>query len=943
MNVWSARPRLSHVILFVLAYILGGGFAEALATVPGTGVSIWLPSGLFLATLIAAPKKSWPWWIMAALFSELIGNALWFQNPLPAAALIFAGNAAEASFGAWMICRICGQSVRLQTYGEVLALILLGACIGPLISATIGSLTLAAYGIQPFGASWILWWIGDGTGVATVAPLALVVFHNWTARSQISTARWVEACALAAIFLVVAVLSVTGYEPYAYVILPPLLWAAVRFEFKGAVLALVLLASVAAIVTVSGASQFTSDPESQRQKQIMLQLFLGISAFSALIVAAISRQHQQALDTLKKSISALRERERELSQLVDMVPIQIKRLTPDGEPTFFNKRALDFCGMPDISQLDQPGMTRLAAAMESLVHPEDAIKFLTTIRYSLATGEPYAMKYRMKRADGVYRWVDGRSEPLRDDEGKVIHWLTVSMDIDDSVRAQETLQESERRLQRLVDAVPAQIWCSSPQGDPIYINQQLRKFHGVELDDFDVPNEPRRAVDQRKHTHPDDLVAVRDRLAECRRTGEPFLMKYRMLRADGVYRWVEGRSEPYRDEDGSILQWYGVLFDIDEQVKAEEALRERERFLWQLVETLPAMIDCAAPDGEPIFRGRGLREFLGYELDALDGTGKSRLDGTLDAGVHPEDVEGVKQHYARCLATGEPYARRHRFRRFDGEYRWVETRAAPMRNAEGVIVQWNVICLDVDGEVKAEENLRLARESLARASQAASMAELSASIAHEVNQPLSAVISSTTACLSWLQADPPNIERATKSADRIIQSAHTAVDVIRRIRSLFQQSMDIRDATSLDSVVGEVRDLVAADAAKHGVSIQAHIEDDLQLLAFDRVQIQQVLMNLVRNAIDAMARGAEGRVVHIQVYQADNQIHTEVIDSGTGIQQPEKIFDPFFTTKSKGMGMGLAISRSIVEAHGGKLWAEDNQPSGAKFIFTLPAAVMAAA
>ncbi|MGO4840237.1 PAS domain-containing protein, partial [Rhizobiaceae sp. 2RAB30] len=161
------------------------------------------------------------------------------------------------------------------------------------------------------------------------------------------------------------------------------------------------------------------------------------------------------------------------------------------------------------------------------------------------------------------------------------------------------------------------------------------------------------------------------------------------------------------------------------------------------------------PDGEPIYRSQQLRAFLGYQLEQLDGTGKSRLTGTLDAGVHPDDVSGVKTQYARCLATGEPYARRHRLRRFDGEYRWVETRAAPMRNSNGEIIQWNVFCLDIDGEVRAQEALRLAQDRLSRASQAASLAELSASIAHEVNQPLAAVVANSHACHRWLSAAPP--------------------------------------------------------------------------------------------------------------------------------------------------------------------------------------------
>lgn len=234
---------------------------------------------------------------------------------------------------------------------------------------------------------------------------------------------------------------------------------------------------------------------------------------------------------------------------------------------------------------------------------------------------------------------------------------------------------------------------------------------------------------------------VRDSLTECR---------WRFLREIVA-------NEVLRDDSGAIVQWYGVSLDIDEQVRSKQALRESERTLRQLVETLLAMIDCATPDGEPIYRSQQLREFLGYNLEELDKAGKARLEGTLDAGVHRDDVAGVKKHYAHSLATGEPYARKHRLRRFDGEYRWVETRAAAMRNADGQIVQWNVICLDIDGEVRAREDLRLAQDRLARASQAASLAELSTSIAHEVSQPLAAVLANSHASQRWLATDPPNM------------------------------------------------------------------------------------------------------------------------------------------------------------------------------------------
>jgi len=752
----------------------------------------------------------------------------------------------------------------------------------------------------------------------------------------------------------------------------------------------------------------------------------------------------------------LRKQERELLHLLDMVPGHVWRLTSDGKPTFFNRRMIDYLG-PDAVDLDRLGMVRLGALRQNAVHPEDVSWLSHEFNRCFVAGEPFSASFRLRRVDGVYRWMSCRAEPMRDDAGGIVEWYGLCHDIDDEMRAQNRLRERERELSVLAEMVPSNLWRVSPDGETTLVNKRMADFFGLNVGDKHQLEEVFATM-----FHPDDAGRVAEVLGQCFVTGEPFSARYRLRRTDGAYRWMSGRAEPLRDEDGHIVQWFGLCHDIEDQVRVEEELRERERALWRLVETVPAMIDCAKPDGEPIFRNKGLREFLGYNLEELDDTGKSRLNGTLDAGVHPEDLEGVKQQYAYCLATGEPYARRHRLRRFDGEYRWVETRAAPMRNTDGGIVQWNVICLDIDEQMRLYNDLqereakmrqildtaldavlsidekgritewnaqaetmfgwrrqeamgrrmadlliparyrsghdqgmrrflasgdgpwlnrrieisalrqngeefpvevsiasyrvggtwafngfirdiserKLAEAKLAQATQAASLAVLSASIAHEVNQPLAAIVANSHACLRWVTAEPPNILRAKNTMERITRDANSAADVVSRIRALFRQAPQARPHEYINPIVNEVCLLMAAELATKGVRLETSLEPNLPAAALDRIQVQQVLVNLIRNGIDSMDAVSEGaRVLHINSCRdGQNGIRIEVRDAGTGFRDAERVFEPFFTSKRQGMGMGLAICRSIIESHGGRVWVRNGETSGAVVAFTLPLA-----
>jgi PAS domain S-box-containing protein len=938
MSVWSQRPQFLHLGLFFAAYVLGCGFAQALAIVPGITVSIWPPGGVFIATLILTSPYSWPWWILAGCLAEMFAQFVWFHSPLPAGFLIYVGNALGAAVGATLVNRTCGRPVRLETLQEVLAFVVLGAGVAPLVSATVGSATLAWFGVesQTFTAVWPLFWIGDATGILLVAPPALVVIQYWRSKTQFSPAQRAEAGVLGLIFLGVAALSLSDvYLPTPYIIMPPLLWAAARFEFRGAAVALTLLALITMALTISGDSQFVGDPESQRERQVMLQLFLAISAFSALIVAAISRQRQLALVTS-------RDRERELSQLVDMVPSHVWRLAPDGEPIFFNKRMVDFLGL-NVAATDKLGMSRLTAMIDAGVHPDDAVAFGDTLRRCLATGEVFAMRYRLRRFDGIYRWMSSRAEPLRDEDGRIVQWYGLCHDVDDQMHAEEALRRSERQLREMIDAVPVRIWSAKPTGGPVYFNKRYQDhFRGV-IANFETIEVPRIETLLQEVIHPADAPEVQLTLSRCFETGGESAMRFRWREKDGGYRWAECRVEPRRDENGEIVEWYGVSLDIDDEVRAQQALRERERELSQLVDMVPVQIRRLTPQGEPIFFNKRLLDFFGLnDLAQLDRPDTSRLAAAIRTLVHPEDSARLLDTVRQSLATGEPYSMKYRMRRADGLYRWVDGRGEPVRDQSGAIVQWYAISIDIDGEVRAQEELRLAQESLARASQSASLAELSASIAHEVNQPLAAVVANSHACQRWLMAEPPNLERAQKTVERIIRDANAAADVVSRIRALFKQSGEARSSTALGGVIAEARNLMAEEAARRRVRMDIDVESDLPLVAVDRVHIQQVLVNLIRNGMDAMDAVTGDRVLEVRVRRIGDVVQTEISDRGAGIEFPDNIFEPFFTTKGNGMGMGLAICRSIVESHGGRLWAEKNEPQGATFVFTLPVEVKAA-
>jgi hypothetical protein len=375
----------------------------------------------------------------------------------------------------------------------------------------------------------------------------------------------------------------------------------------------------------------------------------------------------------------------------------------------------------------------------------------------------------------------------------------------------------------------------------------------------------------------------------------------------------------------------GFIRDISERRQAEEALRASERHLSLIIETIPGLVWCAAPDGELNYLNQRLLDYTGTSPDAWTQLGWTNL-------FHPDDAESTAQAWSRAVATGQPLEVQCRLRRSDGVYRWFQALGQAARDREGAVARWYGLLIDIDDRKNMEEALRRSQARLSRAIQTATVGEFAAAIAHEVNQPLAAVVTNGQACLRWLAAQPPGMAKAHEAAERIVRDGKEAGDVVRRIRALFKQAASEKIGLDLNEVIGEVLHLLTGETERKRVAVETDLAPDMASVAGDRVQLQQLVFNLLLNAIEAMDSVVDRpkKLFICSQQPSPETVLVEVRDSGNGLKDADRIFEAFFTTKENGMGMGLAICRSIIDAHQGRLWAASGEGSGTTFSFTLP-------
>ena len=629
------------------------------------------------------------------------------------------------------------------------------------------------------------------------------------------------------------------------------------------------------------------------------------------------------IDNQKRAEEKFRKSESDLRKVLDSIPGLVFVMNPTGKLELPNRQLLDYFGKT-ADELN-------AWAASDAVHPDDLPRAIEQHTRSMRTEMPYDYDYelRYRRADGVYRWFQVRNLPMRDSDGRVTGWSALLTDIEDRKRAEEALRASETDLRQIVDGIPGLVCTLNSAGQIDLANRRLLDFFGMTLEELN-------SWGTNGAVHPDDLPRVIAELTDSMTTGTPFNSEIRYRRADALYRWSQTRIIPVQDTEGRITRWYGLITDIDDQKRAEEALRESEHEARLIVDSIPGLIAVLSTSGEIERVSKPLLDYLGKSLE------ESR-QWAVDDTIYPDDRPGYVQAIQRAFATGDPVDYEAvRIRRLDGVYRWLTMRGLPLRDRQGHIVRWYFLLTEIDDRKRAEEALRQAQGDLARINRVTTMGELAASLAHEVNQPIGGVLINANVCLRKLGRDNPDLDEARAAITRIQRDAQRAADVIGKIRSQFEKAAPNREVLDVNDILRETAGLLRSEAVRYNISVRTELAADLPQIIGDRVQLQQVAMNLIVNSLEAM-KDVEGiRELAIKSQRAENeQLLVTVSDTGMGFppQLAEQIFDPFFTTKPHGTGMGLRISRSIIESHGGRLWAVGSPGRGATFHLNLPTAI----
>jgi PAS domain S-box-containing protein len=906
----QSRPfsKLPIIGVLTLVYFIAGKFGLMLASLHASASPVWPAAGIALAALLVLGYRAWP-----AIFVGAFLVNVTTAGDVATSLAIASGNTLEAVCGAWLVNRFAGGTTvfdRPQGVVKFALAAVVSTVIGPAFGVT--SLALAGFANWAnFGAIWLTWWLGDTTGDLLIAPLIIL----WSTPPK---RRWNrrEAVEVGILLLLLFVLSEAVFcgwltisarnYPIAFISLPIVIWTAFRFTQRETATGIFILSAIAIWGTMHGFGPFVGQTENQ--SLLALQSWTAVLTITAMALSAGMAERGRAEE-------ALRESEANMSLAANAANLGLWVWNiPGGDERWVTEKWRQLFGFADSKPVPFDRFLEV-------VHPGDRERVKQVVQHVWEHGEEYEIEYRITRPDGTIRWIAGHGSVELDERGKPVLARGVARDITKRKIAEEELRESEARFRTVANAAPVLIWMAGPDKLCTFFNKGWLEFTGRSLEQ-ELGNGWAEGV------HPEDIDRCLDIYQNSFNAHESFTMEYRLRRSDGEYRWVLDIGTPRFASDGAFIGYIGSCIDITERKAAEEKFR-------LVLDAAPNAMIMVDPAGVINFANASAATVFGYSLSELIGCQIEMLIPKRFRDRHPGYRKDFLSHPSgRAMGVGRDLFGRRK----DGSEFPVEVGLSPMRTTRGVFVLASLI--DITARKAAEEEARRRREQVELLGRVSLLGEMTASLSHELNQPLAAIVNNANAAMQYLEQGKLDPEQLQEILTDVAGDARRAHDIMHNVRSAIKKGSAIRGRINLNDVVKAVTHMVHLDAAAHFCKVEMSLAPNLPAIEGDPSQIQQVLINLVRNAFDAMRdTPPSGRKVEIATnYNGDGTIGVAVRDYGSGIPEPtqERLFEHFFTTKEEGLGMGLAIVRSIVEAHGGSIAAENADGGGARFRFRLP-------